>query len=113
MEWFEQRFAIKFLFTKGLRSKAIHIKLEATLGATMYPLTQEKGQVGRFKTGGFSCQDGPRPGRPSPDLADLLRNLRQRFPFASYKFLAGRLTTSKVTVTRVLRGNLSLRKNTL
>jgi hypothetical protein len=51
------RFAIKFLFIKGLRSKAIHTELGTTSGAMVYSLAQVKWWVGPFQTGDFSCQD--------------------------------------------------------
>jgi hypothetical protein len=56
MDKLEQRFAMKLLFIKGLRSQPTHTTLEATLGATVCSLTQVKKWVGQLKTGGFSCQ---------------------------------------------------------
>jgi hypothetical protein len=55
--------------------------------------------VWQFRTGDFSYQDRSRTGRSSSDLAEPLLNLLREFPFASSKFLAGLLMTSKVTVS--------------
>jgi hypothetical protein len=110
MEEFEQRFVIKFLFIKDLRSKAIHSRLDAALAAVARSLTQVEEWIGRFKTGDSSCQDHCCTGRPSSDLAEALCNLLKEFPFAPSKFLAGRLVASKVTMARVLRNDLGLRE---
>jgi hypothetical protein len=37
---FKQRFVIKFLFIKGLRSRAIQAELDATFGATVNSQTR-------------------------------------------------------------------------
>jgi hypothetical protein len=51
-----------------------------------------------------------RTSRPSSDRAEPLRNPRKKLPFASCKLFARRLTTSRVTVTSVLRDDLGLRQ---
>jgi hypothetical protein len=67
MEKSEQRCVIKFLFLKGLGSKAIHNELTAVLGPTAYSLFQVKELCNRFAKGDLSCQDQVTPGRP-PDV---------------------------------------------
>jgi hypothetical protein len=103
----EQRFVIKFLFIKGLRSKVIDTELEATLDATMCSLTRAKLWLGQFKSVGLSCQDHLP--RPSSDLAGRFRNLLKDFLFASCKVLAGPLMAGGMAVTRVLRDDLGFR----
>jgi hypothetical protein len=89
MNKFEQRFAVKFLFIKGLRSKAIHTGLAATLGATLYSLTQVQEWVRRLKTGDSSCQNDFRAGGPSSDLAEPLYNLLKSFILHPARFSHG------------------------
>jgi hypothetical protein len=62
MDKFEPRFVIKFLFTKGLRSKAIQTALETTSCAACIR-SQVKEWIGRFRTG--YCLSEPFSHRPT------------------------------------------------
>jgi hypothetical protein len=64
MEKSEQRFVIKFLFLKGLGSKAIHSELISGFGPIACSLPQLKKWRIRLANGYLSCQDQIRPGRP-------------------------------------------------
>jgi transposase len=71
----EQRFVIKYLWTKGWRSKKIHEELITTLGDDAYHLSQIKTWLQRFKNGDLSCKDCSRPGRPVFTLGSQLEAL--------------------------------------
>jgi len=88
MEKHEERYVIKFLFMKGLSAKAIHRELEAVLHENACSEAQVKRWVSRFQNGDLSCDDQPRPGRPTFDLADSVAAYLNKFQFSSCKHLA-------------------------
>jgi hypothetical protein len=57
MEKSEQRFAIKFLFLKGLGAKIIQRELSAVLGHQVYLLSEARKWHFRFASGNLSCED--------------------------------------------------------
>jgi hypothetical protein len=83
MEKSEQRFVIKFLFPKGLGSKAIHSELTAVPGPTAYSWSEVKQWRSRFAKGDLSCQDQIRSGHPPHLLGKALSDSLEEFPFAS------------------------------
>jgi transposase len=110
MEKSEQRFIIKFLFLKGLDSKAIHSEFTAVLGPTAYSLHQVKEWRRRFAKGDLSCQDQIRPGRPSHVLGKALSDFLEEFPFASASIIAQNFGQSKSTIKQILKRELGLRR---
>jgi hypothetical protein len=110
MEKSEQRFVVKFLFLKGLGSKAIHTELTAVLGSTVYSLPQIKIWHVRFATGDLSCEDYLKPGRSPHVLGKALSDFFEHSPFASAGVIAEHFGQSKHIIKEILERELGLRR---
>jgi hypothetical protein len=110
MDKSEQRFVIKFLFIKGLDSKAIHSELTAVLAPTAYSLPQVKEWRSRFAKGDLSCQDEITPSRPPHVLAKALLDFLEEFPFANAGIIAQNFAQSKPTIKQIFNYGLRIRR---
>lgn len=109
-EKWEQRIIIKYCFFLGQGNKKIYENLSLVCGKEAYSKSQIKRWLQRFKNGNFSCMDEERAGRPLSDLAPLISNYLQKFPYSSAKKIAQYFDISHHTVKEILQRDLQMRK---
>jgi hypothetical protein len=109
MEKHQQRFAIKFLWMRGLAPSAIYQELQHTLGSTAFREDWVENWVRRFVSGDTSCDDLPRAGRPRTDLSEPLRKFLNDFPFATARMTSRQFSPHPTTIKENLKRDLGLK----
>jgi hypothetical protein len=83
----------------------------AILGSDAYSEESVQNWVARFESGGTSCEDISRPGRPLTDLAEPFRLFLQDYPFASAYMLSRHLIVCATAMKEILTRDLGLKKS--
>jgi len=110
----QTRAVIKFLFLRGKALKEIHAILTETLGEHASSYAIVKNWVARYKRGGSSTCDAPRPGQPKtviiPEIIDQIHELIFEDRQISAKSIAEQLGFSRERVGSIIHEDLDMRK---
>jgi hypothetical protein len=107
----EQRAVIRFVTLKSLKAKAIQVELEPVYCTDACKLSMVKKWRLLFLQGTTIRFDDPRSRRPvTQDLAEAVRSMIRKQPFASYRFLCRHFKIAKTTCLWILHDELALQK---
>jgi hypothetical protein len=110
MDEVEQRFVVKYFFSKRWDNKNITVELQQTFrDSALFSLTAKR-WVREFKNGDLSCHDDSRLHRPVSIFRPALLKFLDRYPFSSTRVISRHLRISLLTLKEILRRELGLKQ---